>query len=288
MGVVQDLPRPVKTYHTETYDRISPSKAQFKGKGKTVLITGGATGIGFSIAKSFAEAGISRIIIISRSPGPQAEAKETIEKDFPNTKVEGIQASIADRTRMTEVLSSVAPIDVLVLSAVASHKFAKSVDIPTTDFDESFTVNILACYDLVRTYLRQPAPNSKTVINISSAAAHITLPGQVAYGASKAGFLGIMSAMANEYSPQKDGVRLMSMHPGIILTDLASAVGYGEGDLEWEDEKLPGHFAIWLTGNEAEFLHGRFVWAQWDVDELVQLKKKVEEDQGLLKLGLIM
>lgn len=44
MGSLQDLPRPVKTYHTETYDRIAPAKAQLKGVGKTVLITGGATG----------------------------------------------------------------------------------------------------------------------------------------------------------------------------------------------------------------------------------------------------
>jgi hypothetical protein len=39
------IPRPaeIKTYHTQTYDRISPSNAKFEAKGKTLLITAGGT-----------------------------------------------------------------------------------------------------------------------------------------------------------------------------------------------------------------------------------------------------
>ena len=32
--------------------------------------------------------------------------------------------------------------------------------------------------------------------------------------------------------------------------------------------QLPGNFCVWLTSPEAAFLHGRFVWVNWDVDEL--------------------
>ncbi|KAK4629870.1 hypothetical protein CLAFUW4_08627 [Fulvia fulva] len=253
MPSIADLPRPVKTYHTQTYDRISPSNAQFKGEGKTVLITGGVTGQ-------------------STKPAPAME---------PTTNTQ------SDRPRMIEVLSSVGPIDVLVLSAAASHKHVKSTSIDPAEFDETFTTNILACYDMVRAYISQPSPSNKTVINVSSGAAHVTLPGQVGYGASKAGFLHVLSAMAAEYSPETDGVRLMSMPPGTILTDMARKTGYGEADFPWEDEKLPGDFAVWLAGNEADFLHGRLVWAQWDVEELLGLRKRAEEEPGFLKLGLI-
>jgi hypothetical protein len=52
-------------------------------------------------------------------------------------------------------------------------------------------------------------------------------------------------------------------------------------------EKLPGDFAVWLAGPEADFLTGRFVWAQWDVDELVGMKEKVAQDPSLLTIGLV-
>jgi len=52
-------------------------------------------------------------------------------------------------------------------------------------------------------------------------------------------------------------------------------------------EKLPGDFAVWLASPEAEFLTGRYVWAQWDVDELIAMKEKVAQDPDLLTIGLV-
>jgi hypothetical protein len=51
--------------------------------------------------------------------------------------------------------------------------------------------------------------------------------------------------------------------------------------------ELPGDFAVWLAGPEAEFLTGRYVWAQWDVDELIAMKEKVTQDPTLLTIGLV-
>jgi hypothetical protein len=51
--------------------------------------------------------------------------------------------------------------------------------------------------------------------------------------------------------------------------------------------ELPGDFAVWLAGPEAEFLTGRYVWAQWDVDELIAMKEKVAQDPMLLTIGLV-
>lgn len=58
--------------------------------------------------------------------------------------------------------------------------------------------------------------------------------------------------------------------------------------VEWEDIKLPADFAVWLAGPQSDFLHGRFVWAQWDVDELIALKERVEREANLLRLGLVL
>ena len=52
-------------------------------------------------------------------------------------------------------------------------------------------------------------------------------------------------------------------------------------------EKLPGDFAVWLVSPEAEFLNGRFVWAQWDVDELISLKERIVADPSYLTIALV-
>ena len=56
----------------------------------------------------------------------------------------------------------------------------------------------------------------------------------------------------------------------------------------WEDVNLPADFAVWLAGPQSDFLHGRYVWAEWDVDELIALKEKVEQDPLFLRLGLVL
>lgn len=50
--------------------------------------------------------------------------------------------------------------------------------------------------------------------------------------------------------------------------------------------KLPGEFAVWIAGPEAEFLNGRFVWAEWDVDEIIAMREKVASDQNLLTVSI--
>jgi hypothetical protein len=52
-------------------------------------------------------------------------------------------------------------------------------------------------------------------------------------------------------------------------------------------ENLPGNFAVWAASPEATFLHGRFVWANWDVLELKKdLWKRIHEDEHFLKVGI--
>ena len=48
---------------------------------------------------------------------------------------------------------------------------------------------------------------------------------------------------------------------------------------------LPGHFNVWIASPEAEFLKGKFVWVNWDVDELKALAKEVQESM-LLRISL--
>lgn len=54
------------------------------------------------------------------------------------------------------------------------------------------------------------------------------------------------------------------------------------------EENLPGQFAVWAASPAAAFLHGRFVWCEWDVDELAsgEIRQKIDEDPWYLKVGV--
>lgn len=53
-------------------------------------------------------------------------------------------------------------------------------------------------------------------------------------------------------------------------------------------EDLPASFAVWAASKEAEFLHGRFVWASWDVDEISrgEVRKCIDENPNYLRIGV--
>jgi hypothetical protein len=55
----------------------------------------------------------------------------------------------------------------------------------------------------------------------------------------------------------------------------------------WKED-LPAHFAVWAASPEAEFLHGRFVLANWDVDEMKGdgFREQLEANPNLLTVGI--
>lgn len=286
MHLFESFARPTKTYHSTTYDRIAGQHG-FDGKDKTVLITGGATGVGYSISKAFAEAGVARIAIISRSPGPQEKAKTELEAAYPLTRVLRYQASITDDIRMTEVLRDLGAVDVLVLCAAVSHRRAKATEISTQEMQDVFDTNVIAAFNLTKAYLATPLPaaGTKTIINISSAAAQMRSPLRGGYGSSKAAITQMMQHFA--FEQESDDVRIFSFHPGAFFTS-AVAEHYTEDAMIWDDINLPAHFARWLAGPESGFLSGRYLWAHWDVDELIALKDRLENHRSFLTIGLML
>jgi hypothetical protein len=82
-------------------------------------------------------------------------------------------------------------------------------------------------------------------------------------------------------------VRIFSFHPGAFYTPLA-AREYPGDSFPWEDINLPAHFCTWLMRSEADFLHGRYLWAHWDVDELLALKEKFAANPAFSTIGLVM
>ncbi|KAI6910122.1 hypothetical protein KC318_g4283 [Hortaea werneckii] len=275
------IPRPVETYHRESYARISPSNFDYTNR--TVLVTGGSSGIGYAIAKAFAVAG-AKVVIISRSPGPLEE----VGRDLQAYKVLAYAASINDETRMKQIFDEVGQIDILVLNAAYIHEFGPTIQLQEEQMQASFDTNVIAQWKLVKAFMDLPIPSSgtRTVINISTAGIHLALPHQAAYISSKVAFVQLCQHLASEHTP-KDGFRIFSMHPGAIYTPTV-AKNVGKDDVPWEDINLPANLCLWLSSGQADFLHGRFVWAQWDVDELIALKDRIVSEPSFLQMSLVM
>lgn len=296
------FPSAIKTYHKQSYDRLSPSKTTFAAEGKTVFITAGATGIGYAICESFAAAGVAQIVIIQRREEVLAKAKQALESKYPKTKITTYAASANDRKRMTEILQEVGHIDVLVPCAAAGNADVPAYEVTADDLENVFVTNVVAPFHLITEFLKLPCTGRRSVIYVSSAASQLAAGNQVAYGPSKAAANQIILHLALACAG-KD-VFFHTFHPGVIPTEL-SQNAVGKDAFDWEDRKqnpvrdiashmcdtwvltfdvakVPGDWAVWLASPEADWLSGRFTWAEWDVDELLTLKERAEKDPMFL------
>ncbi|KAE9398976.1 NAD(P)-binding protein, partial [Gymnopus androsaceus JB14] len=125
------------------------------------------------------------------------------------------------------------------------------------------------------------------LINVSTAAVHMhPSPTKIRTATSKAAFMALLGRIADERSV--DDIQIVSFHPGALYTEgVAKALDYEP--FHWDEFALPADFSVWAASSEASWLHGRFVWAHWDVDELKadrEFLKLLEEEKGYLKVGI--
>jgi NAD(P)-dependent dehydrogenase (short-subunit alcohol dehydrogenase family) len=289
------MPAPTATYHHKVYPAINPTRPELSAKGKNIVVTGGGTGIGAEIARSFAQAGASRILILGRREAPLRSTKSSIEKEFPSVDISFVSA---DATKKTEIDAAFAnftkggKIDVLVSNAGV---LGLKSSIEDSDIDEWFSgveINIKSAFAVAQSFLGHAAPGA-VVINVSSGAIHLNIGVQgSAYNVAKTANMRFFNSLAHEH-PE---LVIYNIQPGMVITDMAREHGLGGDESELTEEQkalmklvdeveLPGAFCVWLASSEAVFLKGKFVWSNWDVEELKERKSEIEG--GLLEFGLV-
>ena len=277
-------------YHKTPYAAIDPIQISLSAAGKTILIIAGATGIGFSIAYNFAIAGAQHIVLLARRTDVLEKSTTELSATHPGTKFHYFTSSITDHVKIrhifSEIRSKISSIDVLVTSAAYTPALANTLDLSTQELLLSFETNLFANINLVHEFLSHtPAPRKeKVILDISTAAAYLMVPQRSAYSVSKLAFTQWLARLQQDLV--NDNIRIHSFHPGFVLTDCTRGLGMSEESFAWDDVQLPGQFAVWLASKEAAFLKGRFVWANWDVRELVGRKRDFERDTELLTVGL--
>ncbi|KAJ5105267.1 short-chain dehydrogenase/reductase [Penicillium alfredii] len=272
-----------KIYHRHSYSAISPSALPNSQSGRTVLIAGASTGIGRSISRSFAAAGAARTILVGRTLATLEKAALTI----PNAEARVCDISSLESVEglWNSLKQDGIHVDTLILNAAAAS-IVGSLKTGWREIWGVFETTVLGNLRMVQGFVDQMGnKQGHALISISSFMAHSNpAPGQGAYSASKAALANLLQHLAEEI-PAIDA-QIINVHPGAILTDAARSVGMTEDSFPWDDENLPGDFCVWASTKAAAFLHGRFVWANWDVDELMARNTEICSQAGMLKIGL--
>jgi len=194
-------------------------------RGKNILVTGGASGIGQATATRFLEESCNVCVLDRR-----ADARARVSNELP-----GLAAVIdADVTSLEQVeaafeqaIAQMGSVDVLINNAGISirHDF---LDITPEEWDEVIAVNLTGVFYVAQTAARHMvARGSGVILNTASTNGSIGSPHYADYNASKAGVISLTQTMALELAP---AVRVNAISPGYVLTPMQRA--------EYTDEML--------------------------------------------------
>jgi NAD(P)-dependent dehydrogenase (short-subunit alcohol dehydrogenase family) len=188
-------------------------------KGRVVVITGTTSGIGYGIARLFAQAG-SNVSGCGREEASQNEAQSFInlatvhDVEAIYTKTDVTKDSdlkiLVDRT-----IKKFGKIDFLVSNAGVNY-FRSTKDCSDQDFEKNLNLNLRSHWkisQLCRPYLK--ASDNGTIVIITSNHAFHTIPGCFPYSTTKTALRGLVQSLAIEWGPN---IRAVGIAPGFIET----------------------------------------------------------------------
>jgi len=205
----------------------------FDFKGQTVVITGGAKGIGYGIARRFAEAGAN--VVLSDIDEKDGEEKvKILERDF---KIEAVfcKADVSSEADVKKIIALVAKkfggVNVLVNNAgIFPNKPVLEMDLQFWEKVQAVNMRgvFLCCREAAKVMVKNGGGN---IINIASIdAIHPSMAGLSAYDASKHGVLGFTKNFALEIA--KKNIRVNVIAPGGIATEGVAEMNKGGANME--------------------------------------------------------
>lgn len=181
---------------------------------KIAIVTGGGSGLGYSIAEKFLQNGIITIIA-GRDLEKLNKAKEALG-DLCYAMPCDVSNLSAIPAFVSNVLDRFGQIDILVNNAGINQK-KEFTEVTDEEFTNVITTNLSAVFVMSREVVKHMLTRgSGSIINISSMAAQYGLPKVIAYSASKTAIDGLTRAMAVELSPK--GIRVNAIAPGFIYS----------------------------------------------------------------------
>jgi len=233
-------------------------------QGKTVFITGAASGIGQAQAIAFLENGANvfgfdldeagLIYLQQQFPGQfsyclgSVSNKKDVEQSFFNA------------------ISLFKQIDILCNTAGILDGFAKTLDTDEALWDAVMETNLKGTYFVTNTILPQMVERkSGVIINMASIAGLVAGGGGAAYTASKHAIVGYTKQLDLDYC--REGIRANAIAPGAIQTPMTKADFEGDGEMaKWVADETPAgrwaqphevaNLTLFLASSAADYIHG--------------------------------
>jgi len=222
---------------------------------RTVLITGGNRGIGFSIAQEFIAAG-HRVAVTARS-GSGPDGALTVRADV--TDAASVDAAFS------EVERELGPVEVLVANAGITAD-TLLMRMSEEDFDRVVDTNLGGSFRVVKRASKgMLKARFGRIVLISSVVGLYGSPGQVNYAASKAGLVGMARSITRELGAR--GITANVVAPGFIETDMTDALP-AEQRAEYLKSIPAGRYATaaevgkvvtWIASDDAGYISGAVI-----------------------------
>lgn len=234
-------------------------------KGKVIIITGGASGMGAAMAQLFSGEGAMVCVADVNKQGADTVAAACVGDAI------GVQADVAKRTEMQamadETMARFGHIDAIVNNAGYTHRNCDLLNVDEDEFDLIFAVNAKAIYHATQILVPiMDAQGGGVIINNASTAGLRPRPGLTWYNASKGWAITATKSMAVELAPKK--IRVNALCP--VATDTPMLERFiGEDTPEKRamfrntiplgrlaDPMDIAHAALWLISDDAQFITG--------------------------------
>ncbi|VDB85685.1 unnamed protein product [Peniophora sp. CBMAI 1063] len=282
----QDPLLPVER-RSDIYPAIDPQLAWSSQSfaGKTVLIVGASRGIGQTIALYYAKAGAS-VAITARSSLKLTE--ELIKKDAPKAKVLSYEADVKDKNRAAEVVKDIVEkcggLDVLIYNSAASLAWEKRLgDVDIDGWWNAFEVNIRGALCYVQPAIPHLEKAKGYCILITSTMSTVRAPLTSDYSITKHTLVRLAEYVQIEYP----AIHTFAIHPCSVPTEFTQKARIGNVLLPDKPDLAAGT-ALALCSGRYDWLAGRYVDSNWDLDEVEEKYKAqiIEKDLLVSKLAL--
>lgn len=283
------------TAHHAVYPAIDPaSTLKDSARDKVIFIAGASRGIGQATAVAFAEAGAKAVYLIARSLDALEETKAMVGRASPQTRC---TASVCDVTDASAVEAAVADcvatfggIDAADANAGFLGPWTKMGQSDPANWWQNWQVNVQGAYHVIRFTLRHLIQSAARraaegrsgghLILLSSVGAQLLMPGASDYQTSKHAINRLCEFVQVDHGD--DGIKCFALHPGGVSTELGLSMPQALHAYLIDEPELAAGFAVWLCSGKADWAKGRYLSANWDVDELCALQNTIQNDDLLV------